>query len=198
MFQFIQILYWLGLSTWFGGVLFVAVAAPIVFRTIREMNPMLPTVLSVNLENQHGTLLAGSIVGNLLNVLIPIQLGCAGLMFIAILGQWFFIDHTGTNVISPVMRSAMFLAAVALVVFDWRVVWPRLSKFRNEYIDNADDPEIANPAKDQFDRYHNESVSVLRNVLFLLLGIILFSADIRPSIRVVSYGQDSADATSRK
>ena len=57
------------MATWFGGVLFVAVAAPIIFRTVRESNPVLPTVLSVNLENQHGTLLAGSIVGNLLATL---------------------------------------------------------------------------------------------------------------------------------
>ena len=32
-FHIIQIIYWLSLSTWFGGVLFIAVAAPIVFRT---------------------------------------------------------------------------------------------------------------------------------------------------------------------
>jgi hypothetical protein len=66
----VQILYWLALSTWFGGVLFVALSAPVIFRTVREQNPLLPTVLSVNLEGQHGTLLAGSIVGNLLTMLL--------------------------------------------------------------------------------------------------------------------------------
>jgi hypothetical protein len=58
----VSILYWLSLSTWFGAAVFVAVAAPSIIRTVRENDPLLPTVLSVNLEGQHGTLLAGSIV----------------------------------------------------------------------------------------------------------------------------------------
>ena len=48
-FTFMQILYWLALATWFGGLLFIAVAAPVIFRTIHESDPILPTVLSVNL-----------------------------------------------------------------------------------------------------------------------------------------------------
>ena len=43
----VMILWWMALSTWFGGVLFVAVAAPIIFRTVRDNDPLLPTVLSV-------------------------------------------------------------------------------------------------------------------------------------------------------
>lgn len=178
MFQLIQILYWLALSTWFGGVLFVAVAAPIIFRTVREYNPTLPTVLSVNLENQHGTLLAGSIVANLLATILQVELGCAGVLFLTILAQWFFVDLHGQTLIVTILRSAMFVAAVVLVLYDWRVVSPKIVRSRQEYIDHADEPEVANPAKEQFDRYHHESVAVLRNILFLLLGIILFSGAI--------------------
>ncbi|MGH7179022.1 MAG: hypothetical protein ACREJC_16715, partial [Tepidisphaeraceae bacterium] len=179
MFQLIQTLYWLALSTWFGGVLFIAIAAPIVFRTMREFNPTIPTILSVNLENQHGTLLAGSIVANLLGVLLWLELACAGALGLTILGQWFFVDRSGASLVSAILRTAMYAAAVGMLVYDRWFVWPKVWKFRQEYIDNADNPDVANPAKDQFDRYHAESVSVLRNVLFLLLGIILFSADIR-------------------
>ena len=81
MFDLVQILYWLGLSTWFGGVLFIAIAAPIVVRAVRESNPVMTSVLSVNLEGQHGTLLAGSIIGISLIVLarhgrsVPIPFG---------------------------------------------------------------------------------------------------------------------------
>src|SRR6187401_13478 len=105
-FHLIQILYWLALATWFGGVLFVAVAAPIIFRTVRESNPVLPTVLSVNLENQHGTLLAGSIVGNLLGTLVRVELLCAAVLGVAIVAQWFFVDKSVPNVVAPVVRSA--------------------------------------------------------------------------------------------
>jgi len=187
MFQAIQIAYWLALSTWFGSVLFIAIAAPIIFRTIREANPILPTVLSVNLEGQHGTLLAGTIVGNLLNMLSHIQLLCAAVLLLAIIAQWFYIDRSGAEIIAPILRSAMYLAAVALVLYDRRVVWPRIQIFRQQYIDHADEPDIANPAKEQFDRYHQESVTILRNVLFLLLGIILFSGNIHVFTRTFAF-----------
>ena len=175
----IQILYWLALATWFGGVLFVAVAAPIIFRTVRESNPVLPTVLSVNLEGQHGTLLSGSIVGNLLGTLVRVELLCAAVLGLAIAAQWFFIDRTVPNVVAPLVRSALYLAALVLVLYDWRVVWPKVWRFRQEYIDHADEPEVANPAKDQFDRYHGESVRILSIRLAILLAIVLFSGNIR-------------------
>jgi hypothetical protein len=181
LFQFVQILYWLSLSTWFGGVLFVLLAPPIILKTVRESNPLLPLVLSVNLDGQHGTLLAGSIVSNLLGPVIKAQLACAAAMFVAIVGQWFLVDVYGAALIPPILRSAMFVAAVVFVIYNWRSVWPKVLRYRQEYLDNADDPDKANPALDLFDRYQNESLTIVRNVLFLLLGIILFSANIRPA-----------------
>src|SRR5215213_4882214 len=97
LFQLVQILYWLALSTWFGGVLFVAMAAPVIFRTVRENNPVLPHVLSVNLEGQHGTLLAGSIVGGLLARLVWLQLACGALLLLALIAHLFVADVTGTH-----------------------------------------------------------------------------------------------------
>jgi hypothetical protein len=188
-FHLIQILYWLALATWFGGVLFVAVAAPIIFRTVRESNPVLPTVLSVNLEGQHGTLLSGSIVGNLLGTLVRIELLCAAVLGLAIAAQWFFIDRSVPNVVAPLVRSALYLAALVLVLYDWRVVWPKVWKFRQEYIDHADEPEVANPAKDQFDRYHGESVRILSIRLAILLAIVLFSGNIRLQQSMLNLGQ---------
>ncbi len=185
----IQILYWLALATWFGGVLFVAVAAPIIFRTVRESNPVLPTVLSVNLEGQHGTLLSGSIVGNLLGTLVRIELLCAAVLGVAIAAQWFFVDRSVPNVVAPLVRSALYLAALVLVLYDWRVVWPKVWKFRQEYIDHADEPEVANPAKDQFDRYHGESVRILSIRLAILLAIVLFSGNIRLQQSMLNLGQ---------
>lgn len=176
-FHLVQTLYWLSLSTWFGGVLFIAVSAPIIFRTVRDSNPILPSVLSVNLEGQHGTLLAGTIVANLLTGLRRVELACAGGMLVAILVQWFL--PLSEHVFARVLRSVLFLTAVGIVVYQWRVVWPRIDRHRREYLDHADEPEVANPAKDEFDRYHRESVTLLTVELALLLGIVLFSAGIR-------------------
>ena len=62
----------------------------------------------------------------------------------------------------------------------------RLTKHRKDYIDHADEPEIANPAKELFDAEHHRSVTLMSIVLFLLLGVILFSGNITPPAHVVS------------
>jgi hypothetical protein len=188
LFQFIQVLYWLALATWFGGVLFIAVAAPVIFRTIHEADPTLPRVLSVNLDKQHSTLLAGSIVANLLSLLVRVQLICAAVVLVTMVAQWAYLDYSNrTYLITAILRGALFLCAVALAIYDWMVVWPRVQRFRQEYIDHADEPDIANAAKDNFDRYQDESVMLLRNIFFLLLGIILFSGDISARVFTVTF-----------
>jgi hypothetical protein len=179
-FQIVQIVYWIALSTWFGVVLFLALAPPVILRTLRESNPILPNVLSVNLEGQHATLLAGTIMRNLLEPFFRVEIACAAALLLTMLAQWFLVDLDGFNLLLPILRTAMYLAAVVFLIYDWRVVWPKVWKHRQVYIDNADNPDVANPALDEFDRYQNVSVTLLRNILFLLLGIILFSANIRP------------------
>jgi hypothetical protein len=186
LFLLVQILYWLALSTWFGGVLFVVVAPPIILRTVRESNPLLPTVLSVNLEGQHGELLAGSIISNLLQPLIRAELVCCGALLVAIVGQWFIIDINWPSVLLPILRSVLFISATVFVIYDWRSVLPKALQYRQEYLDNADDPDRANPALDSFDRYQNESLLIVRSVLFILLGIIIFSADIHPAVNAAA------------
>ncbi len=176
--QIIQILYWLALSTWFGGALFVALAAPVIFRIVREADPMLPTVLSVNLEQQHATLLAGTIVGGLLGMLRKVEIVCAGMLLVLLIAQWILLPHDQGSVVQGLVRSALYLAAVALVLYDWLFLSRRIDTARKEYLDHADEPDVANPAKDRFDQYHRESVTVLGILLFLLLGVVLFSAGI--------------------
>ena len=179
MLLLVQIVYWLALATWFGGVLFVALSAPVVFNTVRQSNPILPTVLSVNLEGQHATLLAGTIVGNLIERLSRVELACAVAMLLALVGQWAgFRPFTGAPLLQAILRSSMFLGAVVLLVYHTRVLWPRIMGKRQEYLDHADEPDVANPAKDDFDRYQREGVTLLTMRLALLLGMVLFSAGI--------------------
>ncbi len=172
----VQISFWMALATWFGAVLFVVLAPPIVLRTVRQNNPILPGVLSVNLEGQHGTLLAGSIIGELMMPLIRIELVCSCVLFLAMIGQWVVLEPRGHDLILPIFRAVLYIAATIFLVYDWRVVWPRMWKHRQEYLDHADEPEVANPALDLFDKYQSESLTILRNILCLLIGMILFSA----------------------
>jgi hypothetical protein len=198
LFQLVQVLYWLALATWFGGVMFVAVAAPVVFRTVRENNPVLPHVLSVNLEGQHGTLLAGSIVGGILARLARLQLACAGVLLLALVAHFFVANMDGSNRTAAIIRTGLFLVAAALTLYDGWVVWPELWRHRQDFIDHADEPELANPAKDEFDRGQRRSVSLLMGVLFLLIGMILFSGYIRPRDTVpLSPERPAASAAAR-
>jgi hypothetical protein len=186
LFQLVQIIYWISLSTWFGSVMFIALAAPIIFRTVRESNPILTDVLSVNLEGQHSTLLAGTIVANLIQRLVRVEMICAVALLIALVIQPFIIELSASSGDHPlsssrgaaIVRGVLFLAAVGIVIYDWFLVWPKVSKYRDEYISHADEPEIANPAKDHFDREQQRSLTLLTARVALLLGMILFSANI--------------------
>jgi hypothetical protein len=181
LFQLVQIAYWLSLATWFGGMLFIAIAAQVIHRTVRDANPVLPNVLAVNLDNQHATLLSGTIVSNLMQRMTIVELVCGAVLIAAAVAQIFLIDlNPPENRTAAMLRGGMLIAAVGLVIFHWRVVWPRIEVFRKQYIDHADDPEIANPARDQFDREQKTSLTVMMAVLFLLLGMILFSGTITP------------------
>ncbi len=182
-FQILQIIYWLALATWFGGVIFVIIAAPIVFRTVRESNPVLTNVLSVNLEGQHATLLAGSVVGNLLSRLGIIELGCAGVLLVCSVLHFFAADLRETNLYVAWFRLGLVIAAGLVVAFDRFVIWPRILKNRGEYIEHADEPEVANPAKDRFDANHRRSMTLLMITLGLLLLLIMYSANIQPAGR---------------
>jgi hypothetical protein len=197
-FSLLQIIYWIALSTWFGGVLFIAIAAPIVFRTVKKENPILPMVLSVNLESQHALLLAGTIVANLISYLMRIELICAGGLLIGLVGQWFLSETSGDNWLLPMLRSGMYIAALGTVLFNWRVIWPKLTLFRDQYIAHADEPDVANPANDEFNRYQRESEFLLRIRLALLLALILFSSNITAKRIEIPLGRTQGAAHRRE
>lgn len=179
-----QIIYWLALATWFGGVLFIAIAAPVIMRAVRDDKPVLPTVLSVNLEGQHGTLLGGSVVGRIMEVLFRVELACAAALLVTLIAQWVVLHPMGRNLVPPLVRTALYLGAVGLLLYQWRALWPRTWKKRQEYIDHADEPDVANAALEQLDRFQAESATVLFLLVTLLLGMIVFSANIRQPIAI--------------
>jgi hypothetical protein len=181
LFELLTVCYWLAAATWFGAVLFLVIAPPVILRVVRENHPILPQVLSVNLEGQHGTLLAGSIVAALCKFIRPIETACLVVLGLVIAVQWVSsgasLQGSGLSSAVPLLiRTMIFTLAAGFFLFDWRWVFPRVMKYRQEYLDNADHPEIANAALDQFDRFSQENQSMLRNTLIALLGLLVFSA----------------------
>jgi hypothetical protein len=53
-----------------------------------------------------------------------------------------------------------------------------VKRYRENYIEHADEPEVANTARDEFERHHRETITVLSLRLAVLLGMLLFSANI--------------------
>jgi hypothetical protein len=176
VFQLVQLVYWLALSTWFGSLLFVVLAAPVIMRTVKENNPILTDVLSVNLDGQHSTLLGGNIIFSLIQRLLHVELICAGLLMVTLVIQPFLIKLTGDNRTAAVIRSALFIGSAGVMLYDWQFVWPKIRSNRQQYIEHADEPEVANPALDRFDHEQRKSLILVIVNLSMLLGIILFSS----------------------
>lgn len=189
LFLVVQTVYWLALSTWFGGAMFIGVAWQVINRTVRQNNPLLPHVLSVNLEGQHSTLLAGAIVGNLISMLTTIGVVCAAFLLVTISAQWFLIDLSDSwNKTSAFVRTILFLGATGIVVYHWRVLWPRIVATRQSFIDNADDPDKANPVSERLDRLQRDSEILLMLLVFLLLGMVLLSGGVYRQVYFYSGG----------
>ena len=175
-FDLIQMVYWLLLAAWFGLVLFGAMATPIVFRTVQDADPTLPTILSVNLERQHAALLSITIGANLLTRLAWVQWVCAGGVLVGMIAQWFRVYGVEQFVVLAALRSAMYVAACGLLFYSWAKLWPRIAAMRQEYVDNADDPELAQPVRDRLTRAQRESEIIQLVIATLLSALILFSA----------------------
>src|SRR5258705_1839805 len=182
LFMLVQTVYWIALSVWFGGLLFMSIIWPIIYRTIGEADPTLPTVLSVNLEKSHGSLLAGNIVANILRLFSAIQLGCAAAILVMLLAQWGVMDLSQRNKLHAIIRAVVFLLACVVVIYDRYVVWSKLMQHRLTYIDHADEPDIANPARDQFDKYQGEEMRLLFFQIILLSLMMIFSAVVTPRL----------------
>lgn len=183
-FDLVQMVYWLTLSAWFGLVLFAAMATPVIFRTVQEADPILPTVLSVNLDGQHGALLGMTIVFDLLARLAYVQLACAGGLLVALVGQWLTVSLAEAQLVLAALRTAAFLAAVALLLYGWLGVWPRFARQRRAYVDDADDPEKAEAVRAQLVRTQREAEVVQLAIATLLSAMILFSAGVYRTVMV--------------
>jgi hypothetical protein len=176
MLALVDAIYWLALATWFAAALGSAIVPPVILRTIREADPTLPRVLSVNLDRQHATLLGGTVVSEIVAIMFRLEAVCALVFLPALVVKWFYVPRSFPLLLQPLIVTAIYIAAMAFLFYGWRVVWPRAVKHRAKYIDVADDVDKANAELDLFDRYNHEVDVVVRNMVFIVMGLLLFSA----------------------
>ncbi|HEX8340422.1 MAG TPA: hypothetical protein VF624_05895 [Tepidisphaeraceae bacterium] len=175
MLALIDAVYFLTLATWFAAALGSAIIPPVILRTIREADPTLPRVLSVNLDRQHATLLGGTVVSEIVQIMFRLEAVCALVFLPALIAKWFFVDRTFPLLVQPLIVTAIYIAATAFLLYGWRVVWPKAVRHRAAYIEVADDVDKANAELDLFDRYNHEVDAVVRNMVFIVMGLLLFS-----------------------
>jgi len=184
LFQFNQFLYWLALSAWLGGTAFIMIIVPVVFRTVREYDPTLPTVLSVNLDGAHSSLLATTIIVNLFSTLVRVELTAAAVLIATLAGQWAVL---GSNQVTlSIIRTCLLFGATGVLVYEWRVVLPRVAQYRKEYIDKADEPEPALAARKQFDESYRENITLLIVRLVFILALVPLSTMISTATTLVA------------
>ena len=137
-------------------------------------------VLSVNLEGQHGSLPGqDDRRENLIAMLTRVQLICAGAVLVTMAIQ---LGKQWQDWSAAIPRLILYVAAVGLLVYDWRFIAPQIEAQRKQYLDHADEPELAKAARQQFDQHHRRSVLLMMILLAALLGMIVFSTTINPAM----------------
>ena len=183
-YQAVQIFYWLVLSVWLGSMVFLAAAAPAVFRAIKNLDARSGKHSDPAFDEEQTTIVAGGVMGSLLNRLTQIQLICAGAMLPLMVGQILLIDLTSTNGIAAIVRAALWLIALMILLYEWRIHHPHTWALRQQYLDNPDDPEVSGRAREQFDREQRHSEQLFQITVFILIGLVVLSANIQPRSRV--------------
>lgn len=179
-YQAVQIFYWLVLSIWLGSMVFLAASAPAVFRAIQNLDARSGKHSDPAFDEEQSTIVAGGVMGSLLVRLTQIQLICAIAMLPLMVGQLLLIDLTSTNRTAAIVRAVLWLAALLIVLYQWRIHHPRTWSLRQQYLDNPDDPEVSGRAREQFDRAQHRTEQLFQLTVFILIGLVVLSANIQP------------------
>lgn len=153
----VQSAYWLALGVWIGALVMLAVAAAIVFRTSRAMEPVLlqPQFSTPDLVGQSATILAGAIVGNVIQALLKLQLVCAVLLIVAMVYQHVSLRpllalHLRLNA----LRVGLILLATLVLVVNMAYITPAMWTQRERMYDNTQSAEYRLAAREQFNALH--------------------------------------------
>lgn len=197
IYQVVQILYWLVLSIWVGGTIFLVLAAPVVFRAVRQREVRLPEVTSKALRDEHQTLLAGDIVAAMLGRLGQVQMVCMGVMLPLLIVSALFAAGT-LQWVTLGEKSALYAVTVAVVLHDRWKRFPATIKARQRYIEHADEEELAQQAKAEFEALHRAGERAYQLVVFLLLLLVLVSANPEPRSSWIGQGGAPAGVESQE
>ena len=171
-YRLVQAFYWLCLGTWFGAIVMLIVAAPIVFATARGLEPTLHQPPYDQFPAQAADVLAGGTVGGMLVGLGVIQTVCAAGVLVCLgLQCMVWPARIAGGVRSPLnlLRIGLLLGPMLLLAVDRLVITPQLGQYQQaSYTTGLAETERAE-ARKQFDHLHNLDVRVVSTAVVMLL-----------------------------
>jgi len=168
-------LYNLLLGVWVGGLVMFAVGAGITFQTVRAYDPTLglePYDAAV-LADQGPGILAGAVVGHVLDGLAIVELICAAGLVVCATLQWMFWGARWQW--SNVLRCGMLLASGGLLALHLGVIGPAIQTHRDAMYDPTSSALARSEARSAFEPYHKASEKVAGAMLLLLAGACIIS-----------------------
>ena len=173
LYRIVEGLYWLGLGTWAGTLVAIAVAAPTVFETVRAHEPRLEAgpYARPALAADAPDILAGGIVGHVVARLERVQWVCATVVLAALVLECGpFRRRLARGIASPANVMRVALIAVALGAATAHVVWaePAVWRLRKQMYG----PDVSAAARTSIERrfawYHETSERLLAGQLLLV------------------------------
>ncbi len=160
-----KFLFWLGLTAYLGGLASLALAAPIIFNTVRKTGSVMTFVPT---GWQNADQLGGEIFGNILQAFSYVEVTALLLMGIGT------ALTTGTGaIILRRIQIGLLMVITLLTAYNLTVTSPAVWRERTAWREaTAQDIQIASQHKIRFDQLHKQSELIGKATLFLLLALL--------------------------
>ncbi|MCC7147345.1 MAG: hypothetical protein IT443_12940 [Phycisphaeraceae bacterium] len=178
-FRLTQAAYWLSLGLWVGALVAVAIAAAVIFKTIRAHEPTIGIEPYRQLPERAGDILAGAAVGQTLRALAILQRGCAVVLVICVVLQCaFFADRLagGAGGWRNVLRVGLLALPMMILMVDLWLVSPRIWTLRGAMYDPQRTPEARALFRVRFMFWHQTSERLVGSAAVLLVAATVASS----------------------
>lgn len=171
--------YTLALGVWVGALVMLAVGAAVTFRTTRAYNPSLPAPYdSPELAGRASQILAGGIVGNMIDALSRVQIICGVVAAVCVLVQMCVfrtaLAGRGKSWMNLV-RVICIAVPLVNVAFERFYLNPAIHELRAAMYDTSVSDQFRASAKLEFDRLHQLSERTTGGAALLLMIAMLVS-----------------------
>lgn len=171
--------YTLALGVWVGAMVMLAIGAAVTFRTTRSFNPALPAPYDApELAGRASQILAGGVVGNMIDALSRVQIVCGVIAMACVIlqGTLFraMLPRHGKSIVNAI-RIMSIGVAIAFVPLERLFLNPAIHELRTAMYDASENDQARAAAKREFDYLHKISERTTGAAAALLAVAIILS-----------------------